>query len=148
MTFFTSEYESKLDAKGRLILPARFKAQLPPDEGVQQLMIRRGFEPCLMLYPMVEFNKVFSRISGLNEFNEEHRTLQRNFLPGSVQVELDTAGRFLIPRNMLQYASIERDAVLVGMGNRVEIWNPAHYEKHLINDPGELSKLAQKHLEQ
>lgn len=145
MTFFTSEYESKLDAKGRLVLPAKIKAQLP-EAGGSELVIRRGFEQCLILYPMVEFKKVFSKISGLNEFNEEYRKLQRNFLSGVVTVELDNNGRFLIPRNMLAYAQIERDVMLVGMGNKVEVWNPTIYEKQLIQDPGELSKLAEKYL--
>ena len=145
MTFFTSEYESKVDAKGRLVLPARIKAQLPDAES-QELAVRRGFEPCLVLYPMVEFQKVFSKISGLNEFNEEYRKLQRNFLSGVVMVELDNNGRFLIPKNMLSYAQLDKDAILVGMGNKVEIWNPSVYEKHQIKDPGELSKLAEKYL--
>ncbi len=149
MTFFTSEYECKLDAKGRLVLPARIKAQLPePEGGVQELVIRRGFEQCLIIYPMVEFKKVFSKISGLNEFNEEYRKLQRNFLSGVVTIELDSNGRFLIPKNMLTYAQVDKDAMLVGTGNKVEIWNPSIYEKHLIQDPSELSRLAQKHLEQ
>jgi MraZ protein len=145
MTFFTSEYECKLDAKGRLVLPSRIKAQLP-ENGGDELVIRRGFEQCLIVYPMVEFKKVFSKISGLNEFNEEYRKLQRNFLSGVVTVELDNNGRFLIPKNMLSYAQIDKDAILVGMGNKVEIWNPGIYEKHLIQDPGELSKLAEKYL--
>jgi MraZ protein len=145
MTFFTSEYESKLDSKGRLVLPARIKAQLPAGDG-HELVIRRGFEPCLIIYPMVEFKKVFSKISGLNEFNEEYRKLQRNFLSGVVTVELDNNGRFLIPKNMLGYAQIDKEAILVGMGNKVEVWNPSIYEKHLIQDPGELSKLAEKYL--
>ena len=145
MTFFTSEYESKLDAKGRLVLPARIKAQLPEGD-VQELVIRRGFEPCLIVYPMVEFKKVFSKISSLNEFNEEYRKLQRNFLSGVVTVELDNNGRFLVPKNMLTYAQIEKVVTLVGTGNKVEIWNPSIYEKHLIQDPSELSKLAEKFL--
>ncbi len=147
MTFFTSEYESKLDSKGRLVLPSRIKNQLPEDAG-EELVIRKGFEQCLILYPMVEFRKVFSRISGLSEFNEEYRKLQRNFFSGTATVDLDGNGRFLIPKNMLAYAQIEKEAVLVGMGNKVEIWNPAFYEKHLISDPGELSKLAQKYLDE
>lgn len=147
MTFFTSEYECKLDAKGRLILPSRIKAQLP-DGGGHELVIRKGFEPCLILYPMVEFKKVFSRISSLNEFNEEYRRLQRNFLSGVVTVELDSSGRFLVPRNMLTYAQIDKDVMLVGTGNKVEMWNPATYEKHQISDPGELSKLAEKYLKE
>jgi MraZ protein len=152
MTFFTSEYESKLDAKGRLVLPARIKAQLPavapgaPEGENHELVLRRGFEQCLLLYPMGEFKKVFSKISGLNEFNEEYRKLQRNFLSGVVTVELDSNGRFLIPKNMLTYAQVEKDAILVGLGSKVEIWNPDIYHKHLINDPAELSKLAEKHL--
>jgi MraZ protein len=145
MTFFTSEYESKLDSKGRMVLPVRIKAQLP-EGGGDELVIRRGFEPCLIVYPMVEFKKVFSKISGLNEFNEEYRKLQRNFLSGVVTVELDSNSRFLIPKNMLTYAQIDKEAILVGMGNKVEIWNPAIYEKHLIRDPSELSKLAEKYL--
>jgi MraZ protein len=145
MTFFTSEFESKLDAKGRLVLPARIKAQLPSGEG-DELVIRRGFEPCLIIYPMVEFKKVFSKISGLSEFNEEYRKLQRNFFSGTATVELDANGRFVIPKNMLNYAQLEKDLILIGMGNKVEVWNPSIYEKHLIKDPGELSKLAEKYL--
>jgi MraZ protein len=96
---------------------------------------------------MVEFKKVFSKISGLSEFNEEYRTLQRNFFSGTATVELDSNGRFLLPKNMLTYAQLEKDVMLVGMGNKVEIWNPTLYEKHLIADPSELSKLAQKYLD-
>ena len=145
MTFFTSEYECKLDAKGRLVLPSRIKSQLPEGES-QELVIRRGFEQCLIIYPIVEFKKVFSKISGLNEFNEEYRKLQRNFLSGVVTVELDGNGRFLIPKNMLTYAQIDKEVMLVGTGSKVEAWNPSIYEKHLIQDPGELSKLAEKYL--
>jgi MraZ protein len=145
MTFFTSEYESKLDAKGRLVLPARIKAQLP--EGDTELVLRKGFEPCLIVYPITEFRKVFARISGLSEFNEEYRQLQRNFFSGTATVELDGHGRILIPKNMLAYAGIEREVVLVGMGNKVEVWNPEQYQKYLIQSPEELSRLAQKHLE-
>jgi MraZ protein len=97
---------------------------------------------------MVEFKKVFSKISGLSEFNEEYRKLQRNFFSGTATVELDSNGRFLIPKNMLGYSQIDKEAILVGMGNKVEIWNPSLYEKHMISDPGELSKLAQKYLDE
>jgi MraZ protein len=145
MTFFTSEYESKLDVKGRLVLPSRIKSQLPDGES-HELVIRRGFEQCLILYPVVEFKKVFSKISGLNEFNEEYRKLQRNFLSGVVTVELDNNGRFLLPKNLLAYAQIDKEALLVGLGSKVEIWNPAIYERQRIQDQGELSKLAEKHL--
>jgi MraZ protein len=144
MTFFTSEYECKLDVKGRIALPSRIKAQLP--EGEQELVIRRGFEPCLILYPMVEFKKVFSAISGLSEFSKENRDFQRSFLSGVVTVELDGSGRFLVPRNLLTYGNLDKEVLLVGTGSKVEIWDPATYRKNLISDPGDLSKLAEKYL--
>lgn len=146
MAFFTSEYECKLDVKGRLVLPAKIKAGLPDVSG-NELAIRRGFEPCLILYPMVEFKKLYSKISGLNEFSPENRMLQRNFFRTSSTVELDNNGRFLIPKAMLQYANLEKDVIVVGMGNKVELWNPELYEKYLINDPEEFSDLAQKFLD-
>lgn len=147
MAFFTSEYECKLDAKGRLVLPARIKASLPESSG-NELVLRRGFEPCLVLYPMVEYKKIFNKVAGLSEFNEEYRKLQRNFFRGNTTVELDSMGRFLIPKLMLNYAGMEKEAIVVGMGNRIEIWNPERYEEHLIQDQSEFSALAQKFLDE
>lgn len=96
---------------------------------------------------MVEFNKLFSKIRGLNEFNPEHRALQRNFLSNTTQVDLDGSGRILVPKLMMRYAGLENEAVVVGMGNRIEIWNPDQYQKFLIQDQDEFSKLAQKYLD-
>lgn len=145
MAFFTSEYTCKLDAKGRLVLPARMKASLP-NIASEELFMREGFEPCLELYPLMEYKKIYSKIAGLNEFNAEYRKLQRNFFRGSTTVELDASGRLLVPKTMLQYAQLNKDVIVVGMGNRMEIWNPEMYEKYIIQDPQELSELAEKHL--
>ncbi len=145
MLHFSSEYECKLDPKGRIVLPARMKSQLPEDSQ-NTVVVTRGFEPCLVLYPLVEWTKVFSKVAGLNEFNEEYRNFQRNFFRGNTEVELDSNGRFLIPKTMLKHAKLEKDAILVGMGNRIEIWEPGNYEKFLINDPKEFSKMAEKYL--
>jgi MraZ protein len=145
MSHFSSEYECRLDAKGRIVLPAKIKAQLPEASG-NNIVVTRGFEPCLVVYPQVEWKKVFSKVSGLNEFNEEYRNFQRNFLRGNTEVDLDSNGRFLIPKTMLKYAQIEKEVIVVGMGNRVELWNASLYEKYLINDQKEFSKLAEKFL--
>ena len=147
MSFFTSEYDCKLDAKGRMVLPAKIKSSLPESNG-KELVIRRGFEPCLVLYPMVEYKKIFSRIAGLNEFNEEYRKLQRNFFRGNAVVELDNNARLNIPKQMLNYAHIDREAIVVGMGNRIEIWEPSRYEEFLIDDSKEFLDLAQKYLDE
>jgi MraZ protein len=143
--FFSSEHECKLDAKGRLVLPAKIKSNLPESSG-NEIVLRRGFEPCLVVYPIIEFNKIYSKIAGLNEFVEENRRLQRNFFSGNVMVELDSMGRFIIPKTMIKYAQLEKDALVVGIGNRAEIWNPELYEKHVISDQKELSDLAEKYL--
>lgn len=145
MSYFSSEYESKLDAKGRLVLPSKIKSNLPEASG-NNIVLTRGFEPCLVLYPLTEWKKVFSKVAGLNEFNEEYRNFQRNFFRGNTEIELDNNGRFLVPKTLLRYAQLENEAIIVGLGNRVEIWNPDLYEKFLINDQKEFSKLAEKYL--
>jgi MraZ protein len=145
MSFFSSEYECRLDAKGRIVLPAKIKANLPQASG-GNIVITRGFEPCLVIYPEVEWKKVFAKVAGLNEFNPEYRNFQRNFLRGFTDVELDSMGRFVIPKLLLKYANIDKDVVVVGMGNRIEVWNPESYEEYLIKDRTEFSNLAQKFL--
>ncbi len=145
MTFFTGEYDCKLDAKGRLALPAKVKAALP-DVANQELVVRRGFESCLVLYPMLEYKKIINRVRSLSEFNEEYRRFQRSFFRGNTEVEMDSSGRINIPKRMMDYADLTKEVVLVGLGNRVEIWNPDSYEENLISDNSEYSKLAEKYL--
>ena len=147
MTFFTSEYECKLDAKGRLVLPSKIKGSLPEVSGTE-MILGRGFDQCLFLYSKVEFNKVYSRIAGLSNFNEENRRLQRTFFMGISSVELDANGRFLIPKTLQKYAELEKEVVLVGMGNHIEIWDPDLYNKHLINDRKEFNELAKNKLDE
>lgn len=145
MAFFTGEYDCKLDAKGRMVLPAKIKNALPEGSG-DEIVVRKGFEPCLVLYPMLEYKKIFSKIASLNEFNAEYRNLQRNFFRGNAIVELDSAGRILIPKNMLAFAELKKESIVVGMGNRVEIWDASKYDDYLIKDQKEFSELAEKHL--
>ena len=147
MAFFTSEYECKLDTKGRLALPAKVKASLP-EVSTNELVIRKGFEPNLILYPMLEYKKIHHKISSLSEFHPEQRKLKRSFFRSIAHVELDGAGRILFPKNMLAHAGIESDALVVGMGNYIEIWNPKVFEEYAIGDNQEYSELAQKYLDE
>ena len=147
MAFFTSEYECKLDAKGRLVLPAKIKANLP-EVSTTELMLRKGFESNLILYPMLEYKKIHHKISALSEFNPEQRKLKRIFFRSIAQVELDSAGRILIPKNMLAHSQIDKEALLIGMGNYIEIWNPEVFESDQGLDGNEFSDLAQKFLDE
>ena len=146
MAFFTSEYDCKLDAKGRLVLPARIKSRLPESSG-NELVIGLGFEKCLVVYPLQEFKKIYSKVAGLSEFNPEYRRLQRNFFRGNTVVELDNSGRFLIPKPMLNYAQLERSVTVIGMGNKVELWNPELYQGQLYKDQNEFSENVQRFLD-
>lgn len=145
MSLFTGEFECKMDAKGRLTLPSKIKSKLPEVSG-NQLVLSLGLEPCLVLYPLVEYRKIYSRIASMNEFNEEFRRLQRNFFRRIIEVELDNAGRLLIPKAMSKYAKLDKEVILVGMGNRMELWDLNVYNEFIIDDNTEFSKLAQKHL--
>ncbi len=145
MSLLTGEFECKMDAKGRLTLPSKVKSKLPEVSG-NQLVLSLGLEPCLVLYPLVEYRKIYSRIASMNEFDEEYRKLQRNFFRRITELELDSAGRLLVPKSMSKYAKLEKEIILVGMGNRMELWDAVVYDEFIINDNAEFSKLAQKHL--
>ena len=143
MVYFASEYDVKIDAKGRVVLPAKVKANLPQESGAN-VVLSRGFEPCLVLRPQSEFFKILDKLKGLNQFDAASRNFQRKMLSGSTDMELDSNGRFLIPKTMLSYAKLERQAIIVGMGDRLEIWNPKVYDRFLNDDPEEFARMAQE----
>jgi MraZ protein len=145
MSFFSGEYECKVDAKGRMNFPAKLKAKLP-ESSQSEVVVSRGFEPCLVVYSMVEWKKIYSKVIGLNEFSQEFRRFQRNFFRGNTEVELDTGGRLLIPKTMMKYADIDKEVIVVGLGNRMEIWNPEKYDQFLIQDQDEYAGMAEKFL--
>lgn len=128
MIGFLGEYEATIDAKGRFLLPAGFKKQLPPDAPAR-FVINRGFEKCLTLYPLQSWEPIFSEISQLNDFDPKVREFRRYFLNGATEVELDTAGRLLLPKNLMPYASLEKDIVLVSAVDKIEIWDKIKYEQ-------------------
>ncbi len=142
---FNSQYDSKLDPKGRLVLPAKIKAAIPEANG-SSLMLRMAEDKCLALYPMVEYMKLESQIKSLNINNPEQRMLQRSFFNSIVEVELDAAGRLLIPKIYQTYAGLDKDVIVVGMGSRIELWDPDNYLKNIIVDPADLSSLMEKYL--
>lgn len=128
MTGFLGEFEATMDAKGRFLLPAGFKKQLT-GEGSHSFVINRGFEKCLSLYPLAEWEPLFEKIKGLNEFDPKQREFRRAFLNGATVVELDSAGRILLPPNLKEYAELQKDIVITAAGNKMEIWDSNKYKK-------------------
>ncbi|MEM1135098.1 MAG: division/cell wall cluster transcriptional repressor MraZ [Bacteroidota bacterium] len=145
MSYFSSEYECRLDTKGRLVLPARVKTALP-EEDSNRIVLKRGFEPCLTVYSQSEWEKIFDQVNSLNEFTERDRKFQRLFMRGLTEIELDKTGRFLIPKSLQKYAKLDKDVLIVGLGNRLEIWNPEEYDEYLASEPEEFSDMAQQYL--
>ncbi len=128
MISFLGEYESTIDTKGRFLLPAAFKKQLPKDDGTQ-FVINRGFENCLTLYPLQSWSPIFTNLSNLNDFDSNVRQFRRAFLNGATPIELDSAGRLLLPKNLAEYASLDKEIVLVSAINKIEIWDKKIYSK-------------------
>jgi MraZ protein len=142
MISFLGEYESTIDAKGRFLLPAGLKKQLPKDDAVQ-FVINRGFEKCLTLYPLQSWKPIFSDISKLNDFIPKVREFRRYFLNGAIQIEVDSAGRILLPKNLVEHAALEKDIVLVSAVNKIEIWDKNKYQQFFESfTPESFSSLA------
>ena len=142
MNYFSGLYETKLDAKGRVSLPSRLKIALPESE-IQEIVLFMGFEKCLEIYDKYEWDKKIAEILKLNTNEEKVRHFIRNFSSRSINVELDSAGRFVIPKLWLQYANLESDILLLGALNKIELWQPSEYQKVAISDPIDLSILAE-----
>jgi MraZ protein len=142
MTGFLGEFEATLDAKGRFLLPAGFKKQLPEEE-TSRFVINRGFEKCLALYPVKNWEPLFTDISKLNDFDPKVREFRRYFLNGATFVEPDTAGRLLVPPNLKDHAGLQKDIVLVAAVNKIEIWDSNTYKKFFDSySPDAFSNLA------
>ena len=144
MTGFLGEFESTLDPKGRFLLPAGLKKQLPEGENTR-FVINRGFEKCLSLYPKQTWDPLFSKMQSLNDFNPKVREFRRYFLNGAMEVELDSAGRLLLPPNLKEYANLEKDIVLASAMDKIEIWSVENYKKFFESySPDDFSSLAEQ----
>ena len=142
MIGFLGEYEATVDAKGRFLLPAAIKKKLP--EGEQsQFVINRGFEKCLTLYPSANWQPIMEGMSRLNDFDPKVREFRRYFFNGATELELDSAGRLLVPPNLREHASIDKDIVLVGSIQKIEIWDKNKYKEFFESmTPQAFSELA------
>ncbi|MGC4232574.1 MAG: division/cell wall cluster transcriptional repressor MraZ [Niabella sp.] len=142
MTGFLGEFEATVDAKGRFLLPAGFKKQLAEGD-TERFVINRGFEKCLSLYPLSSWEPIAEKINALNDFDPKVRQFKRYFLNGASIVEPDSAGRLLLPPTLREYATLQKDIVLVPAGNKMEIWDTAKYKEFFDSfSPESFSDLA------
>lgn len=137
------EYVCKLDAKGRLIIPAALKKQLPK-AAKDTFFINRGFEKCCVLYPANEWEIIAAEINKLSDYIKKEREFKRYFLRGASMLEMDAASRVLIPKSLQEYAGAESEVVLLAYGNKIELWSKVGYDKMLSEEPADFSALAEE----
>jgi MraZ protein len=137
------EYECKLDEKGRFLLPSALLKQLPEDQR-EEFVLNRGLDPCLVLYPMSVWREELRKIHSKNQYVAKNRAFARKFQSGATPANPDSNRRLLIPKRLMSYAGIERDLVLIGAFDRIEIWGKERYEEWLEDDSNNLEKLSEE----
>jgi MraZ protein len=120
---FLGRFSHNLDAKGRLAIPAKFRGKL-----ADGLVVTRGLDRCLSVYPMAAWDKLSGQISDLSKVDLDIRQFQRMVFAEAMDEELDSQGRIVVPPELRRYAGIDREAVVVGMNTYIEIWDPARWE--------------------
>lgn len=143
MKSFLGEFICAIDNKNRLRVPAGLLKQLQPaDQG--KFIINRGFEKCLVLYTIAEWEKVFTRVNQLNTFKKESRAFKRSFLRGASELILDTTERIVVPKQLMEYATISNEVIISANGNVFELWNPEVYNSLINEDTEKFADLAER----
>ena len=143
MNTIVGTYECKVDAKGRVLLPAPLKKQLASSLQNGFVLKRSVFQPCLELYPMEEWNVMMQKINKLNRFVKKNNDFIRRFTAGVKVVEIDALGRLLVPKDLVVFATISKDVVFSSAVNIVEIWDKDLYEKSINGTDIDFADLAE-----
>lgn len=142
MASYIGEFECKLDNKGRLSLPTKLRTQIS-DEHAAAMVVNRGFEKCLVLYTRTDWELEIEKLETLNEFNRAARQFIRVFNNGANIVSIDSAGRVLIPKKLMEYAGLKADAVVSAYGKKIEIWDKSTYEAELNTNSEDFAAMAE-----
>ncbi|MDD4956647.1 MAG: division/cell wall cluster transcriptional repressor MraZ [Candidatus Omnitrophica bacterium] len=119
---FYGEYQHSLDKKSRLIIPARFRDPIK-DAGIEKLYLTRGLDECLFMFPESEWKVQENRFRNMSFTKSESRKFNRLFFSGATPVEPDKQWRVLVPDYLKDYAGLSRDIMIIGVSNRIEIWD-------------------------
>ncbi len=135
---FLGEFEHSLDDKGRLAIPARFRPAL--EDG---LFITRGLEPCLVIWDSDSWRSISERVRTLNLWQGDARRMQRHFFSGASPAQLDKLGRVVIPQFLRDYAQLQGEVVVVGLGDRIEVWGREAWERERSQAEHDATELAE-----
>lgn len=132
---FMGEFNHSIDAKGRIIIPSKFREDLG-----DKFVITLGLDGCLFAYPDIEWMSFVEKLKTLPG-TKEARQLQRYFMAGAAECEIDKQGRILIPAKLRESAKLDKDIVFVGVLNKIEIWSKEHWESN--NEFGDVDTMAE-----
>jgi MraZ protein len=138
MGMFMGEYHHSIDNKGRLIVPSKFR-----DELGDMFIITRGLDQCLFGYPLSEWELIEEKLKGLPLTKKDARAFTRFFFSGATESELDKQGRINIPAPLLQYAKLEKECVILGVSNRIEIWSKQIWEDYFSQSEESFAEIAE-----
>ena len=137
-------YECKADAKGRVMFPSALKKQLQKVLGDGFVIKRSVFNQCLEIHPMQEWNEVVGQVNKLNRFVKKNNDFIRSYMAGLKVVDIDGSGRFLIPKDLLSFAGLQKQIVLSSSVNMIEIWDKDKYESSVAESLKDFGDLAEE----
>ena len=144
---FTGEYSYSLDSKGRVNIPARYR-QVLSNDNENTFITTRGQDTCVWVYPIIEWKKIETELRKLSSVSEIHRTFIRQIARSASPSTYDKQGRIKINPSLISYAGLEKEVIIVGVVNKIEIWNPEIeaevYKKNMELDPNEFNELSTK----
>ena len=132
------EFHHNLDDKNRLIIPSKFRYELG-----SKFIVTRGIEKCLFVYPVDEWNKIIEKLNTLPFTNKDARTFMRMFLSGATECKLDNNGRVQITGPLMNYASLNKECVVIGVGDRLEIWDQDMFNNFFNDNIENFSDVAE-----
>ena len=141
-TSFIGEYDAKVDAKGRVLFPAGLKKQLSP-KTKGKFIINRGFEGCLVMFPKDEWQKEMTKLNRTNLYKTKDRKFIRLFHNGAQPLDLDSVGRVLLPKKLMEAAAIDKEVTFFAYANRIEVWSKSKYEEVMKIDDDDYASLAE-----
>ena len=144
MQHLVGTYECKADAKGRIMMPIAIKKQLASTLTNGFVLKRAVFNACLELYPVKEWRQLMEKVNDLNRFNKKNNDFIRRFTAGVKIVEMDTSGRLLIPKDLVNYAHISKEVVVSSTVNILEIWDKSLYESAIDEAALDFGALAEE----
>lgn len=136
---FIGEYNHTLDEKGRLAVPAKFRALLK--EGA---VVTKGLDNCLFLYPRKEWESLAGKLAGLSINQANSRAFARLMLAGAMEVEFDSQGRINLPEYLCNFAGLKKKTIVAGLFSRLEIWDENNWNKYKNNTEKQSAKIAEE----